>query len=99
MGSLAIREAEGGVVFAVKVVPGSSRTAVAGLLNGMLKIRVTAPAEKGKANKCLLRFISSQLGVRNSAVNIVTGQTSSVKEIRVLGISKLVLTEKLKLNK
>ena len=86
------------MVFAVKVVPGSSRTAVAGLLNGMLKIRVAAPAEKGKANKCLTRFLCRQLGVNSNAVSIITGRTSAVKSIRVLGISKLVLTEKLKLN-
>ena len=45
-----IQKTEGGLVFSVKVVPGSSRTQLAGVLDGAIKIKVSAPAEKGKAN-------------------------------------------------
>ena len=38
MSELEIEERDDGVVFAVKVVPGSSRTAVAGLLGAKLKV-------------------------------------------------------------
>ena len=64
MSELAIQEEEGGVTFTVKVVPGSSRTAVSGVLNGMLKVKVAAVAEKGKANKGLIEFLAEQLGVK-----------------------------------
>lgn len=39
---------------AVKVVPGSSRDQIVGRLGDALKIKVTAPAEKGKANTAVV---------------------------------------------
>ena len=67
----------------VKVVPGSSRTEIAGVYGEMLKIKVAAPPEKGKANKALLEFIAKQLGIRKNALQIESGQTSCVKQIRI----------------
>ena len=47
-----IQEVDGGVVFAAKIVPASSKTAVCGLLDGMVKFKVSAPPQKGEANQC-----------------------------------------------
>ena len=91
----AVRKVDEGVVFVVKVVPGSSRTAVCGLLDGMIKIKVSAAPEKGKANKCLVEFLAKQLGVKKNAVRIISGQTNPVKQIEVSGISVDTLLEKL----
>lgn len=66
----------------VKVVPGSSRTEIAGVYGEMLKVKVAAPPEKGKANKALLNFIAKQLGIKKNALQIESGQTSCVKQIR-----------------
>ncbi len=94
----AIQEDAGGVAFTVKIVPGSSRTVVSGLLDTMIKIRVAAPPEKGKANQCLVAFLAGQLGVRKSAIAIVAGQTNPVKQIRVAGLSARDLLDKLGLS-
>ncbi|MHC4085412.1 MAG: DUF167 domain-containing protein [Planctomycetota bacterium] len=99
MSDLAVEEIDGGVVFAVKAVPGSSRTAVCGLLDEMVKIKVSAAPEKGKANKCLLDFLAKQLGVKKNAVKIVSGKSNPVKGVQVLGISVEQLLNKLNLNK
>ncbi len=85
-------------MFTAKVVPGSSRTTVAGVLEDMVKVRVAAAPEKGKANQCLVTFLAKQLGVRKSDIEIVSGQTRPVKQVRVMGISAAVLLEKLGLN-
>ena len=53
-----IQEIEDGVVFTVKIVPGASGTTVCGLLDGVLKIRVSAAPQKGKANRCLIEFLA-----------------------------------------
>jgi uncharacterized protein (TIGR00251 family) len=98
MSNLAVEESKGGVVFTVKVVPGSS-TAVCGLLDEMVKIKVSAAPEKGKANKCLLDFLAKQLGVKKNAVKIVSGKSNPVKGVQVLGISVEQLLNKLNLNK
>jgi uncharacterized protein (TIGR00251 family) len=99
MSNLAVEEINGGVVFTAKIVPGSSRTAVCGLLDEMLKIKVSAPPEKGKANKCLLVFLAKQLGVKRNAVRIISGKTIAVKHVQVRGISSEQLSNKLNLNK
>ena len=99
MANPTIREVDGGVVFVTKVLPGASRTDICGLLDGMVKIKISAPPEKGKANQCLLAFLAKQLGVKKNAVSIISGQTSPVKNVRVLGISAETLLKKLKIEK
>ncbi|MHC4733345.1 MAG: DUF167 domain-containing protein [Planctomycetota bacterium] len=96
MSNFAVKEIDDGVVFAVKAVPGSSRTAVCGLLDEMVKIKVSSAPEKGKANKCLLDFLAKQLGVKKNAVKIVSGKSNPVKGVQVLGISVEQLLNKLK---
>jgi len=99
MSNLKIQEVEGGVVFTVKVVPGSSKTAICGLLGDMLKVKIAAAAEKGKANQALIDFLAKQFGVKKNAISIISGQTKPIKQLQILGISKGTLLEKLDLNK
>ena len=86
MAGLDITECDGGVVLAVKVVPGASKTEIVGQLNGMLKIKVSAAPQKGKANQCLIEFLAKRLSVKKSAVSIITGQTKSVKRVQICGM-------------
>ncbi len=95
MTKLNIREVEGGVVFSVKVVPAGSRTAISGLLDGTLKIKVSAPPQKGRANDCLIDFLAKQLGVKKSSIKIIAGQTNPVKKVQVLGLSAETVVGKL----
>lgn len=95
MSRMMIKQTDGGIVFRAKIVPGSSRTVVAGLLDGMVKIKIAAVAEKGKANQCLVEFLTEKLGVKKKDVSIVSGQGSPVKQIKVDQISVEELAEKL----
>ena len=95
MENLKVKVTESGVVFGVKVVPGSSRTALAGVLGNLLKVKVAAPPEKSKANKCLIEFLAKQLGVKKNQISIITGQTKPVKTVQVTNISIETLLEKL----
>jgi hypothetical protein len=88
-----ILETADGVVFTAKIVPGSSRTVVAGTLESMIKIRVAAAPEKGKANECLIAFLAKQLGVKKNAIEILSGHTHPVKQVRVSGIQTAKLLE------
>lgn len=96
MSELKIQEIDQGVVFAAKIVPGS-RTALLGLLDGMLKVKISAAPEKGKANECLVEFLAKQLGAKGKDISIISGQRSPVKQIRILGVSSDVLLKKLNL--
>jgi len=98
MANLTIQEIDEHVVFTAKVVPGSSGpTRICGLLDGMLKVKVSAAPEKGKANQCLLKFLAKQLGVKKNSISIISGQTSPVKQLQVSGISSDLLLRKLNL--
>ena len=99
MDKLQIESTEGGVIFTVKVVPGSSGTGVSGMLNGMVKIKISAAPEKGKANQCLIEFLAKKLGVKKSAISVISGRTNPIKKVEVLGISAETLVMKLNLNK
>ena len=99
MDNLTIREVNEGVVFTAKIVPGSSSpTKICGLLDGMLKVKVSAAPEKGKANQCLIKYLAGKLGVKKNAISIISGKTSPVKQIQVTGLSKDTLLKKLNLN-
>jgi uncharacterized protein (TIGR00251 family) len=97
MEQLRIQQAGNAVVFSVKVVPRSSKTALAGVLGGMLKVKLAAAPEKGKANQSLIEFLADILGAKKNAVKITSGLTSPVKTIQIEGVSSEFLLKKLNL--
>ena len=68
--------------------PGASRTGVAGLHGGCLKIRLAARAVDGKANEELLRFLAETLGTRKRDVMIVAGVHARRKRVAVSGAKR-----------
>jgi len=95
MDDLDIKEIDAGVVFAVKVLPASARTQMCGLYNRMLKVKVAAAPEKGKANSLLLRFLARRLRVKKNDMAIISGHTGPLKHVRVAGISAETLLQRL----
>jgi hypothetical protein len=95
MEQLRIQQAGNAVVFSVKVVPRSSRTAIAGVLGGMLKVKLSAAPEKGKANQALVEFLADTLGIKKNTVKITSGLTSPVKTIEITGISSETVNKQL----
>lgn len=87
MDAIRILPVENGVEIAVKAVPGASRTALAGPLDGRLKVRLAVAAHKGEANRCLAKYLAELFGVNTGAVRIVRGQSSPFKQIIITGIS------------
>ena len=70
--------------FMVKVTPKASKTGLVGYLaDGTWKVKLAAVPEKGLANKELCLFLAEHLGIPRSHVEIVSGQTSRLKRIRV----------------
>lgn len=77
--------ADGKIGFAVKVVPKSSRNQIAGWLGEeTLKVKVTAPPEKGKANAELCAFLAEVFAVPKSNVSVESGHASPRKRIKVV---------------
>lgn len=71
----------------LRVVPGASRTEVAGRLADAIKVRVAAPSEDGAANRALLDFVASHLRVPRRSVRLLTGAASRVKVVAVDGMA------------
>ena len=68
----------------VKVTPRCSKSEVAGLTpDGVLKARVAAVPEKGKANEELQRLLADFFAVARSGVAILTGESAPLKRIRI----------------
>ncbi len=76
-------EKDGAVTFRVRVQPRAKRTEIAGCYNGALKLRISSPPVDGKANEECRRYLARLLGVSQSAVEIVAGESSKEKIIRV----------------
>ena len=95
MEQLKIQQAGNAVVFSVKVVPRSSKTALAGILGGMLKVKLAAAPEKGKANQSLIEFLADTICVKKNTVKITAGLTSPIKTIEITGISAKSVNKKL----
>jgi uncharacterized protein (TIGR00251 family) len=49
----------------------------------VLRVKVTAVPEEGKANEALIKLLSKTLHVSKSRVRLVRGSTSRIKEVEV----------------
>jgi uncharacterized protein (TIGR00251 family) len=66
----------------VKVVPKSSKVSVEEK-DGVFHVKLTAPPEKGKANKQLVEVLAKHFGVKKSSVKILKGGTSHNKVVEI----------------
>ena len=57
----------------------------------MLIVRVTAPAVDVKANRAVVDALAKALGVRPSAVTIVSGISARTKIVEVTGVDRNVV--------
>lgn len=83
----AFEVAPGGVLIRVKAVPGARREQIAGLLGDRLKVKVSQPPEGGKANAAICELLAQSLGVKVSAVSVVSGHANPEKLVRVEGVT------------
>ena len=67
----------------IRVMPNAGRNEVSEEKDGSLRVRVTAPAERGRANKAAVELLAKFLGVKKSAVKIVKGEKSRDKTVEV----------------
>ncbi len=78
-----------GLVITARVSPKASREGVQGVMDTpdgqALKIAVTAPPDKGKANAAVIAVLAKAFGVAKSNVTLVAGETDRRKVIRISG--------------
>ena len=75
-------------VLSLRIQPRASKNEVVVQADGSLKIRLTAPPVDGAANEALVAFLAKTIGVPKSQVEIVSGETSREKRIRINGMDE-----------
>ncbi|MBW1827799.1 MAG: YggU family protein [Deltaproteobacteria bacterium] len=73
-------------IIRVRVLPRTSKNQIVGMDGGVFKVKLTAPPVEGKANKALVSFLGKKLGLPKRDIEIVSGEHSREKSIRVSGL-------------
>lgn len=75
---------EGRIDLVVRVRPHAARSRWVGVLqDGSVKIDIAAPAEDGRGNAALLKFLAEVCAVPLSQVRLLSGKTSRIKLVRI----------------
>ena len=73
-------------IIRVRVLPRTSKNQIVGMDGGIFKVKLTAPPVEGKANKALVQFLAKKLGLPKRDIEIVSGEHSREKSIRINGL-------------
>jgi hypothetical protein len=73
------------LIFSVRVIPKSSKSEIVGEHDGALKVKLKSPPADGAANAELIKLLAKHCRVPKSAVEILAGQTSKTKQIKIVG--------------
>jgi uncharacterized protein (TIGR00251 family) len=75
-----------GAELRVRVQPRASANEIAGVRDGVLLVRVTAPPADGKANDAVRKLIARRLRIGVTRVEIVRGASTRDKVLRLHGV-------------
>ncbi|HET8730770.1 MAG TPA: DUF167 family protein [Moraxellaceae bacterium] len=81
--SAPVRHEADAVTLVLHAQPGARESAFAGLHGEALKVRLAAPAQEGKANRELCRFLAEAFGVPLAAVELLSGESSRHKRVKI----------------
>lgn len=76
-----------GIIIQVKVIPRSSKKEIAGVEGNTIKIKLTAPPVEGAANEQLIELLSGTLGIKKGNIEIVKGDSSKYKTVKIKGVN------------
>lgn len=79
----------------VRVQPKASGNQILGFREDVLRLRVTAPPEDGKANAAVVRLLAQTLGVSRSQLEVVRGHSSRNKVIRISSLNAIEVRQRL----
>lgn len=93
--TIQIREHPDGCILSVRAQPGARRDTIVGEHAGMLKVAVSAPPDKGRANEAIIEVLAQAMGIKRAQIELVSGATSRQKQFLLRGISMSELQGKL----
>lgn len=90
-----LREQTDGVILSVKLQPRASSNEIGDPLGDELKIKVTAPPVDSAANEALVRFLAETLDCPKGMVELIRGNTSRHKTIKLHGLPAALVLDRL----
>jgi uncharacterized protein (TIGR00251 family) len=90
-----LNETAKGVTFSIKVQPRARKNAITGTVGDALKLALTAPPVEGRANQAIIEFFVELFEIPRSSVTIASGETSRNKVIRIAGLGRAVIEQRL----
>lgn len=90
-----VRDGRAGARFDVRVAPRGSRTGIAGVRDGALLVRVTAPPVDGAATEAVVRLLAQALDLAPRDLAVVSGARARRKTIEVRGLDAATLHARL----
>jgi uncharacterized protein (TIGR00251 family) len=82
-----LREQAGGVLLSIKLQPRASKNEIRQPLGDELRIKVTAPPVNAAANQALIELLADVLDCSRGQIELIRGQTSRHKLIRLTGFT------------
>lgn len=92
---IAIQETAKGITFSIKVHPRARKNAITGTVGDTLKLALTAPPVEGKANQAVIEFFADLFEIPRSSVTIASGETSRNKVVRISGMDRAAVQQRL----
>jgi uncharacterized protein len=80
-------------ILALHCQPGAKKTEIHGEHDGRLKIRLAAPPVEGKANDALIAWLSKILKINRSHIELLAGDLSRLKRVKVSGVTAIQILE------
>jgi len=72
--------------FCLKVIPNASCDRVLGWVDGVLRVKLQAPPEDGRANRALIALLAKHFGVPKRSITLLSGEKSREKRVRIAGV-------------
>jgi uncharacterized protein (TIGR00251 family) len=90
-----VHESAKGISFAVKVQPRARKNTIMGVVGDALKLALIAPPIEGRANQAVVEFFAELFEIPRASVTIASGATNRNKVVRIVGLSKEVVENRL----
>ncbi|MBI4922106.1 MAG: DUF167 domain-containing protein [Devosia nanyangense] len=86
----AFRVTASGLVLHLRVTPNAGADRIEGVEtrddgSAVLRLRVAAVPDKGKANAAVVALLSKALGVPKSSISVTAGETARLKTVAIAG--------------
>lgn len=84
------------VTIDILVQPRASRAKIGPMHDGRIKVAVTSPPVDGEANAAVIELFAKQLRIARGKIEVVSGQTSRRKTLRIEDVTQAQIEELLR---